>query len=223
MPELNFVKNAFLLLVFGCLLATAKQQAQQTSNSSKPENESPSSVGLLLDNSKSMGRNRDAMVAAMRVLVQQRNEQDEFFVVNFSDSPYLDQDFTEDRRLIDKAIASAASRGGSAFYDAAGSAAEHLRKSSKHKKRILVVVSDGEDNESHVTFKFLLHELQKPGAPTVFCVDVGDRGSRGGAILDQMAKQSGGMSFHVKTGKQIEEVAAKIAAEIRKPDNQTGR
>jgi Ca-activated chloride channel homolog len=216
MPKPEFLKNACLVLVFGSLLATAKLQDQKSDNSSKAEIESPASVGLLLDNSKSMGRNRDAMVAAMRAFVQASDERDEFFVVNFSDSPYLDQDFTTDRRLIDKAIGSADSRGGSAFYDAAGSAAEHLRKSSRNKKRVLVVVSDGEDNESHVTFKFLLHELQTPGATTVFCIDVGDPGSRGGAVLDQLARQGGGVSFHVKKGKKIEQVVMEIAQEIRK-------
>ncbi len=50
----------------------------------------------------------------------------------------------------------------------------------------------------------------------MFCIDMGEPGSRGGAILNEMAKQSGGMSFHVKKGKQIEEVAAQIAQEIRK-------
>jgi Ca-activated chloride channel family protein len=204
---------SFLVVVF--LLPHIALSSQQTATT--PQNgDAPASIGLLLDNSKSMAKKRNDMVAAMQMLVQASNPQDEFFVVNFNDHPYLDQDFTSDRNLVQKALERADARGGTAFYDAVSSSAAHLRKSAKYQRRILVVVSDGGDNESHLNRKEMLRQFQQPGSPTVDCIDPLGSDARDSTNLEKLAKQTGGLFFHVKNAKQFGEVAVRIAQEIRK-------
>ena len=81
-------------------------------------------------------------------LVRASNPQDEVFVVNFSDEYFLDQPFTNKINLLQTALEKYETRGGTAFYDAVVASAEELKKHGKLQKKILFVVTDGEDDAS---------------------------------------------------------------------------
>src|SRR5262249_54679006 len=78
----------------------------------------PVSIGIVVDNSGSMRTKRAALTKAVLNLIQASNPQDEVFVVNFNDDPYLDQDFTNKVDLLHEAMDRVDSRGGTALYDA---------------------------------------------------------------------------------------------------------
>jgi VWFA-related protein len=78
----------------------------------------PVSLGLVIDNSGSMREKRTAVESAALALVRDSNKQDEVFVVNFNDEPYLDADFTNDIAVMEQGLTKIDSRGGTAMRDA---------------------------------------------------------------------------------------------------------
>src|SRR5712664_636437 len=109
----------------------------------------PVSMGLVIDNSGSMRDKRPRVNEAALTLVQASNPQDEAFVVNFNDDFYLDldKDFTNSIPELKEALERIDSRGSTALRDAILGSLDHLKKASKDKK-VLLVVTDGEDNAS---------------------------------------------------------------------------
>ena len=106
----------------------------------------PVSMGLVIDNSGSMRDKRPRVNQAALTLVQTSNPQDEAFVVNFNDDFYLDldKDFTNSVPELKEALERIDSRGSTALYDAVIGSLDHLKKASKD-KRVLLIVTDGED------------------------------------------------------------------------------
>jgi VWFA-related protein len=120
----------------------------------------PVSIGILVDNSGSMREKRAAVTKAVVNLVKASNKDDEAFVVNFNDEPYLDQDFTSDVNLMREALDRLDSRGGTALYEAVIAAADHLAKLGRKDKKVLLVITDGEDNESRQTLEEAIRNVQ---------------------------------------------------------------
>ena len=122
----------------------------------------PVSMGLVIDNSGSMRDKRPRVNEAALTLVQSSNPQDEAFVVNFNDDFYLDldKDFTNSIPELKEALERIDSRGSTALYDAIIGSLDHLKKASND-KRVLLVVTDGEDNTSHNSLEKTVREIQK--------------------------------------------------------------
>src|SRR4029077_9811178 len=120
----------------------------------------PVAMGIVIDNSGSMREKRDKVNKAAINLVKASNAQDQVFIVNFNDEYYLDQDFTADLNKLREALEKVDTRGGTALYDAVVASADHLKKNAKLEKRVLFVVTDGEDNESQETLEQAIRRLQ---------------------------------------------------------------
>jgi Ca-activated chloride channel family protein len=111
----------------------------------------PVSMGIVIDNSGSMRDKRRKVEAAAMALVKASNPQDEVFIVNFNDEAYLDVDFTSDLKKLEDGVARIDSRGGTAMRDAIDLSMDHLKKKGKRDKKVIVVVTDGNDNSSEIT------------------------------------------------------------------------
>src|ERR1700676_2700051 len=122
----------------------------------------PVSMGLVIDNSGSMRDKRPRVNEAALTLVESSNPQDEAFVVNFNDDFYLDldKDFTNSVPELKEALERIDSRGSTALFDAIIGSLDHLKKAAKD-KRVLLVVTDGEDNSSHNSLEKTVREIQK--------------------------------------------------------------
>ena len=214
---LNSMVQFRLSLGLSCVLLLSSVIAQNSQTGVVPAQSagSPASIGILVDNSKSMLPSRKAVIPALQKLVDASDAADEFFVVNFSDSPYLDQDFSTDHGLIDKALAKSFIGGGTAFYDAVGDSSVHLRQAAKFKKHVLIIVSDGEDDESNVPAEKMFRELQQPGGPVVFCVVPVTPVPKGERILEKMAKETGGKVYRAKDPGELTRALADLAGHIR--------
>lgn len=178
----------------------------------------PVSMGILVDNSGSMRQKRLPVMNGLLHLVEAGNPQDEAFVVNFNDSPYLDQDFTSDITQVRQALARVDSRGGTALFDAVIASADHMPKSAKFQKRILVVVTDGEDNESAKSLQQAIADLQSVDGPAVYTIRIildDPNARRARKALELLAAQTGGGAYFIKNAKDLDKVAQKIAQEIR--------
>ncbi|MGB9123462.1 MAG: VWA domain-containing protein, partial [Candidatus Angelobacter sp.] len=119
----------------------------------------PVSIGIVVDNSGSMRTKRAAVTKAVLNLIQASNPQDEVFVVNFNDDPYLDQDFTNKMPPLREALDRVDSRGGTALYDAVIASADHLAKGAKKEKKVLLVITDGVDNESRESLESAIRKV----------------------------------------------------------------
>lgn len=116
----------------------------------------PVSLGILLDSSGSMYGER--MAAARRALHRFMYEllgpEDEIFLMRFDTRARLVQDWTRDRRLLAEALARIRPAGGTALYEAVAEAIP-MMTSAVHRKKALVIISDGNDTTSATTIREL--------------------------------------------------------------------
>ena len=149
----------------------------------------PVAMGIVIDNSGSMREKRDKVNKAALNLVRSSNPQDQVFVVNFNDEYYLDQDFTSNINKLREALEKVEARGGTALYDAVVASADHL-KDAKLQKKVLFVVTDGEDNASRDSLEATVRKLQEENGPTVYAIGLlGDeKARRARRALETMAR-----------------------------------
>ena len=177
----------------------------------------PVSLGILVDNSGSMRAKRNAVTKAVVNLIQASNPRDEVFIVNFNDEPYLDQDFTNKIELLREALDRVDSRGGTALYDAIIAAADHLRSGNREKK-VLLVVTDGVDNESRESLEQAIRAVQNDQGPQIYAIGILDEeGKKRQAkrALEAMTTQTGGLAFFPKTLADVDEISQEVARDIR--------
>src|SRR5579872_1311523 len=178
----------------------------------------PVSMGIVIDNSGSMREKRDRVNKAAINLVKSSNPQDEVFIVNFNDEYYLDQDFTADLNKMREALEKVETRGGTALYDAVVASADHLKRNGRLEKKVIFVVTDGEDNASRESLEQAIRRLQEENGPTVYTVgilDSGGRQRRAKRALTALAEQTGGVAFFPKDLSEVDSITQEVAHDIR--------
>jgi Ca-activated chloride channel homolog len=184
----------------------------------------PLTMGLVVDNSGSMREKRKQVSAAAMTFVKTSNPQDEAFVVNFNDEYYLDTDgdFTNDQQNMSDALARIDSRGSTALYDAVIGSLNHLRKGHKD-RRVLLLVTDGEDTASRSTFTDAIKAAEKSNA-TIYAIGVFSADDRKNdkkmirnstRVLDQLTEATGGRAFFPETLDEVTPLCEQVAKEIR--------
>jgi Ca-activated chloride channel homolog len=184
----------------------------------------PVSFGLIIDNSGSMRDKRPQVNAAAITFVKTSNQNDEGFVVNFNDDYYLDteHDFTHDLEELKTALERIDARGSTALYDAVIGSLDHLKKGTRDKK-VLLVVTDGEDNASRHSLENTIEQAQRSDALIyavgVFSDDDIKHNRRAmkkahNALL-QLATATGGVAFFPETAGDTEAICTQIAHDIR--------
>jgi len=178
----------------------------------------PVSMGIVVDNSGSMREKRQKVNAAALNLVRSSNPSDEVFVVNFNDEYYLDQDFTSSINKLKEALEKIEARGGTALFDAVVASADHLKKNGRLDKKVLFVVTDGDDNSSAESLEQTVRRLQAENGPTVYAIGIlGDeeRPKRARRALQVMSERTGGIAFFPKTLDEVDEISRTVAHDIR--------
>src|ERR1700758_5084484 len=177
----------------------------------------PVAMAIVIDNSGSMREKRDKVNKAAINLVKSSNPQDEVFIVNFNDEYYLDQDFTNDLNKMREALEKVDTRGGTALYDAVVASADHLKKNAKLEKRVLFVVTDGEDNESQETLEQAIRRLQEENGPTVYAIGLlgEEKQRRARKALQFIAEKTGGIAFFPRSLSEVDAISRAVAHDIR--------
>lgn len=179
----------------------------------------PVSIGIVVDNSGSMRTKRAAVTKSVLNLIQASNPQDEVFVVNFNDDPYLDQDFTANTGLLREALDRVDSRGGTALYDAVIASADHLAKGAKKEKKVLLVITDGVDNESRESLESAIRSVQSDAGPTIYTIGILSKDEPGGKrakrALQALSDQTGGVAFFPADLEEVDEISSEVARDIR--------
>ncbi|MBI5281747.1 MAG: VWA domain-containing protein [Candidatus Solibacter usitatus] len=180
----------------------------------------PVSLGIVIDNSGSMRDKRLRVEAAAVKLVKASNPEDEVFIVNFNDDAYLDVPFTNQLAKMEEGLARIDSRGGTAMRDAVSMSVDHVRQEGKKDKKVLLVVTDGNDTVSTgITLEKLVEKVQKSevliyGIGILGKEDARDR-KKAQRAVDALTKASGGASFYPGDVSEVEALAAQVAHDIR--------
>lgn len=179
----------------------------------------PVSMGLIIDNSGSMRNKIQRVNAAALTLVKESNPQDEVFIYNFNDDVYPDQEFTNDIKKLQLALQKVDSRGGTAMRNAVSMGIDYARKGKKDKK-VLVVITDGNDTASTETsFEQLMFKAQRSEV-VIYSIGLLAEEEPGEAraarrALKALANASGGLDYYPKNLTEVEAITPQIAQEIR--------
>ncbi len=181
--------------------------------------DSPVSLGFVIDTSGSIFKRKDAVVAAVKAIVKAVPDGSEVAVVDFTDKAYIDLSFTSvskaDLSFLDRLHAS----GPTALYDAVAATEDYIITYAKYARRALVVLSDGEDNASHISRRAAFGKMERPGAPVLYaCVPskaniLQSELMAGHINMRFLAKWGGGAEFNLDP--DPEAAAAQIADDIR--------
>lgn len=179
----------------------------------------PVTVGLVVDNSGSMGPKRADVVAAALSFAGSSNPQDQIFLVNFNDHVSFGLPaslaFTNNRDQLQIALSKIDTIGQTALYDGIAAALDHL-KQGKSDKKVLVLISDGGDNASKLDLAQAI-SLAKQSATIIYTIGIFDDqdGDQNPGVLKRFAKETGGEAFFPESPKELASICEGIAHDIR--------
>jgi len=179
----------------------------------------PISLGLIIDTSASMTNKRDRVASAALAMVKASNPQDEVFIINFNESAVLARDFTSDTKDLESALRNLEPKGETAMRDALRLGIEHLRHSAHRDKKVLLVVTDGEDNSSVETQAHLVQVAQQNDviiyAVGLLGAEEPESAARAKRQLTELTQQTGGRAWFPNDVAEIARITPEIAHEIR--------
>ena len=178
------------------------------------------SVGIIFDVSGSMKSKmsdaRDAAVAFLKT----GSPQDEHFLIPFSGSAEIAQDFTSDISRLQNRLIFTPAQGMTALYDAIYLGLEKVKEGSNPKKALLMI-TDGQDNRSRYTFRNV-REFLKESDVQIYAIGIVDRynsqlamGRSGRALIQELSNETGGRSFFPTSVYELEDITTKIAVELK--------
>jgi Ca-activated chloride channel family protein len=182
----------------------------------------PVSIGVVFDSSGSMGSKLRKSRAAVSEFIRTANPEDEFSLVQFNDRAQLLQRFTDRAEDIQSRLMFIESRGRTALLDALILSLNEMRH-AKHNRKAILIISDGGDNDSRFSTKEVKARLREANVQVYSIGIMEPLGARarsveemeGAALLDDLARQTGGRLFEVDDLNILPDIAAKIGAALR--------
>lgn len=181
------------------------------------------SVGLLVDLSSSMGNKIDAVHKAVDEFFKYANPDDDYFVITFADHPKLIADTTQSIETIQSKLAGVPAKGNTALADAIYMGVAKLR-SARYRRKALVIISDGGDNNSRHGLRQTKHMVRESDVQ-VYAIDVCDAPALlvtkkleerfGRQWLTEVTESTGGRTIVVDDASKIPEAAARTSLELR--------
>lgn len=179
----------------------------------------PVSLGIIVDNSGSMHDKRAKVETAAVDLVKESNPHDEVFIVNFNDEAYLDVEFTNDIKKLEEGLARIDSRGGTALRDSISMSIDYLKQKGKKDKKVLLVVTDGNDTASTGTLEKLVDKARQAEvliyAIGLLSEEEKHEAKKAKRELDAVTRESGGLSFYPRDLTEVDRITREVAHEIR--------
>jgi Ca-activated chloride channel family protein len=180
----------------------------------------PVAVGLVIDNSGSMITRRSMVIAGTRAFAESSHPEDELFTIVFNEHirKGLPETvaFTRNRVQIEAGLNRFPAGGMTALHDAVIAGLEHLQEAS-HQKRVLVVLSDGDDNASQHSSDTMLERARRSDA-LIYTVSTAELDSSVGKprLLRKLAEISGGATYTPDSEGEVVEAFTSIAENIRR-------
>ncbi|MFL6417235.1 MAG: VWA domain-containing protein [Bryobacteraceae bacterium] len=179
----------------------------------------PVSLGIIIDDSGSMQSKRTRVEAAALAMVRESNPQDEVFIVNFNDEAFLDVPFTNDIKKMEQGLARIDSRGGTAMRDAINMSLDYVKKEGKRDKKVLLVITDGNDNASGTSLEKVVARSNQSDvlvyAIGLFTEEEKREASKARRALNELTTATGGLAFYPKEVAEVQSLAVEVAHDIR--------
>lgn len=211
---------------------TAKTKAKAKPKP-KPKTTHTMSLGIIFDTSGSMIDKIDGVRDAVEHFVKSVSSGDEIFLIRFSEDAELIQDFTDDRRRILRAVEHLEPQGSTALYDAVVLGLQRITH-GKHRKRALLLLTDGNDTSSSAKFDAVI-ALARKSEVIIYALGIGhgERGSFGHdphgsqsrdtvdmRVLRAFAEPTGGAAYFLENAHRggrdlVDEAATEVANELK--------
>ena len=184
------------------------------------DEDAPISLGIIYDVSGSMKERISRSVRALRRFIETSHEDDDFFLIGFNDRARLVHDFTTSADAILGKLMFVQPKGSTALYDAAYLAVEKVQQ-GRHNKKALLLISDGQDNNSRYTYKELRNRVKEADVQ-IYAIGITDPyndslSGYGRANLEEITRMTGGRAFFPNAYNEPEliEICTRIALELR--------
>jgi VWFA-related protein len=177
--------------------------------------DSPVSLGLVIDNSRSMEPRKQRMDEGTLSFVRKSNPDDETFIIHFDDSARLDRDFTSSIPLLEDTLAGVKPYGQTAIYDALLLGLDHM-EAAKNTKKAILLFTDGVDNSSKHTLSEAV-DATKHAHVAVYTVGLlsASGGQKAEDALIRIAEASGGRAYFPLTVDEARADMEHIARDLR--------
>jgi Ca-activated chloride channel family protein len=184
------------------------------------DDDAPVSLGIVYDVSGSMKERVGRSIRALRRFIETSHADDDFFLIGFNDRAKLVQDFTTSGDNLLGHLMFASPHGSTALYDAAYLAVEKVQQGRQSKKALLII-SDGQDNNSRYTYKELRNRVKEADVQ-IYAIGITDPANDtlagfGRSVLEEVTRMTGGRAFFPNAYNEPElvEICTRIALELR--------
>ncbi len=184
--------------------------------------DAPLAIGIVFDCSGSMGSKLEKSREAVAQFFKTSNPEDEFFLVEFNDSPNMVSSFTKNTQELQNKLTFTQSKGKTALLDGIYMAMHEMKK-AKNPRKALLVISDGGDNNSRYTEGEIKNRIKEADVQ-LYAIGIYESVSSrartaeelaGPGLLTELAEQTGGRQFPVENLNELPDVATKIGIELR--------
>lgn len=183
------------------------------------QEDTPVSIGIVLDVSGSMSSKIDRARDAVTALLKSSNPQDEFFLISFADQPALLHDFTSDVEDIQTQLLMITPKGRTSLLDAIVLAVNNMRN-ARYQRKALVIISDGGDNRSRYTENQVKSMLKEEDI-LVYSMGIFDSDHEtteeqlGPDLLREISSVTGASAYTLDNPNDLPQFSEHIASELR--------
>jgi len=176
------------------------------------DEDAPLTLGIIYDVSGSMGDLTSRSFQTLRRFFDTSHQDDQYFIIAFNNRAQLVQDFTTSPSEIMSRVIFVKAKGSTALYDGVYLGLEKARQ-GRHRKKALLIISDGEENSSRYSVRELREMLKESDVP-VYGIGI-SQFYQGMGTLQSLSGWSGGMTFAPADEPQTRDIYTRIALMLR--------
>jgi Ca-activated chloride channel homolog len=175
----------------------------------------PASIFIMIDVSTSMRGSAVDAIAAAQKLVAESDPADEIGIVSFGWQAFLELPFTTDRASLDETLRGIKFvQSSTAMFDAVEATVKQFASEGAKYRRVVVVISDGQDVSSKLSLSKLLKGLRSVDAPVIDTVSPGSQVWNGEKTVEAISKATGGLEFHAHDAVSLSDKAAEASQDV---------
>ncbi len=173
----------------------------------------PMSLGILVETSLANRENRAAVIDSLTDMLRRLSDRDEAFILSYDNNLVFEEDLTNDPHQLEQAMESIKPQKGAVLDDAVAFAAGHLARIAKYPNRVLLVISDGRNVDSHASPLQTSAEINGAGV-RIYCIGLDVSDAEGQSRLRELAASTGGQSEFISTPGQFRDATRYIAQNL---------